>query len=60
MLAVPARTANLSASWSMSGWFTSVSATRAFDWVNYDRLALAQEKEVTAQIEAHTRPPAIA
>jgi outer membrane cobalamin receptor len=42
MLAVPARTANLSASWSMSGWFTSLSATRAYDWVNYDRLALAQ------------------
>jgi iron complex outermembrane receptor protein len=42
MLAVPARTANLTASFAMSGWFTSLSATRAYDWVNYDRLALAQ------------------
>jgi outer membrane receptor protein involved in Fe transport len=41
MLEVPARTASLGASWSDRGWFASVTASRASDWVNYDRLALA-------------------
>jgi iron complex outermembrane receptor protein len=42
MLAVPARTASLAASWSTGPWVTSLSATRASDWVNYDRLALSR------------------
>ena len=42
MLAVPARTASLSASWTGARWTTSVTATRAADWINYDRVALAR------------------
>lgn len=42
MLQVPARTAGLSALWSGTGWSASVSAARASDWINYDRLALAR------------------
>jgi iron complex outermembrane receptor protein len=41
MLAVPARTASLNASWSAAHWSTSLTATRADDWINYDRIALA-------------------
>jgi iron complex outermembrane recepter protein len=41
MLEVPARTASLSASWASARWFGSLTASRASDWVNYDRLALA-------------------
>jgi iron complex outermembrane receptor protein len=42
MLAVPARTASLSASWTGARWTTSLTATRAADWINYDRVALAR------------------
>jgi hypothetical protein len=42
MLAVPARTTSLTASWAAARWTTSLGATRADDWVNYDRVALAQ------------------
>ncbi|MDB4917802.1 MAG: TonB-dependent receptor plug [Gemmatimonadetes bacterium] len=42
MLAVPARTAALTASYLNSGWFMSLGATRAMDWINYDRLSLAR------------------
>lgn len=42
MLAVPARTASLVASWTGAGWSTALSATRAADWINYDRVALAR------------------
>jgi len=42
MLAVPARTASLGASWAGSGWSAALTATRAMDWVNYDRVALAR------------------
>jgi outer membrane cobalamin receptor len=41
MLQVPARTASANASWQGRGWFASMGATRAFDWINYDELALA-------------------
>lgn len=42
MLAVPAHTASLGASWIAHGWTTALSATRAMDWINYDRVALAR------------------
>jgi iron complex outermembrane receptor protein len=45
MLAVPARTASLQASWSGAGWSTTLTAARAFDWINYDRLTLSQMTE---------------
>jgi iron complex outermembrane recepter protein len=41
MLEVPARTLSATASWTGARWFTSLTATRAADWINYDRLALA-------------------
>ncbi|HEX2187925.1 MAG TPA: TonB-dependent receptor, partial [Longimicrobiaceae bacterium] len=42
MLEVPARTASLSAAWFGVGWYGSLTAARAWDWVNYDYLALAR------------------
>jgi iron complex outermembrane receptor protein len=42
MLAVPAQTASLSASWAGARWSTMLTATRAIDWINYDRVALAR------------------
>ena len=41
MLEVPARTASLSAAWSAQRWHASLGLSRASDWINYDRLALA-------------------
>ena len=41
MLAVPARTMSSTATWFGGAWFASLGATRAMDWVNYDRLSLA-------------------
>ncbi|MEP6904702.1 MAG: TonB-dependent receptor, partial [Gemmatimonadales bacterium] len=41
MLEVPARTIGLNASFTDRRWFTSWSISRASDWVNYDRIALA-------------------
>lgn len=43
MLAVPARTASLAAEWSGGPWSAALTATRAWDWINYDRLALARD-----------------
>jgi outer membrane receptor protein involved in Fe transport len=43
MLAVPAGTASLTASWNLFGWGTSLTASRAFDWINYDRLRTAKD-----------------
>ncbi len=42
MLEVPARTASLSGVWSAPRWTAALGATRAFDWTDYDRLALGQ------------------
>ena len=41
MLEVPARTMGVSASINPGRWFMSWSVSRASDWVNYDRIALA-------------------
>jgi iron complex outermembrane receptor protein len=41
MLQVPARTLSANATWQGRGWFASMGATRAFDWINYDELSLA-------------------
>ncbi|HEU0053726.1 MAG TPA: hypothetical protein VFQ39_11130, partial [Longimicrobium sp.] len=40
---VPARTAGLAAEWEGEGWTASLTASRAWDWVNYDRLSLAAD-----------------
>jgi outer membrane receptor protein involved in Fe transport len=42
MLAVPAHTASLGASWTQPRWTLALTATRAEDWINYDRVALAR------------------
>ncbi len=42
MLQVPAITASFGATWIGETWSTSIGGTRAFDWINYDEVALAQ------------------
>jgi iron complex outermembrane receptor protein len=42
ILGVPARTASLTASWAESRWAGSLGIARAFDWIDYDRLALSR------------------
>lgn len=42
MLAVPARTVSVSAGWARPTYHLSASVSRASDWVNYDRLRIAQ------------------
>jgi iron complex outermembrane receptor protein len=42
MLEVPARTAGLQAQWTTQRWELRGSLARAYDWVNYDELALAK------------------
>jgi iron complex outermembrane recepter protein len=41
-LEVPARTASITAAWSASRWHASLGGSRAFDWINYDELALSK------------------
>ena len=45
MLQVPARTASLTAAWTATRWRASLGASRAFDWINYDEIALATALE---------------
>jgi iron complex outermembrane recepter protein len=47
MLEVPARTMGVNASLTEGRWFTSWNVSRASDWVNYDRIALAAAFENT-------------
>jgi iron complex outermembrane receptor protein len=41
ILEVPAQTVGLSAAWTARRWSLSTTLARAVDWINYDRLALA-------------------
>jgi iron complex outermembrane recepter protein len=41
MLQVPTHTVGLRAAWTADHWSTSLTGSRAWDWINYDRLALA-------------------
>jgi len=43
VLGVPAKTASLTAEWEGRGWSGALTASRAWDWINYDRLALATD-----------------
>lgn len=43
MLGVPGRTISSTASWTGRRWSTSWTVSRASDWVNYDRLRIAQQ-----------------
>ena len=42
MLEVPGRTFGLNGSFAMNRWSTSWNVSRASDWINYDRIALAK------------------
>jgi iron complex outermembrane receptor protein len=42
MLQVPARTVSINATWTESRWRMSLGGSRAFDWINYDEIALAE------------------
>jgi iron complex outermembrane receptor protein len=42
MLEVPSRTVSFTASWSAAAWGTSWTAARASDWINYDRIQMAE------------------
>ena len=42
MLAVPARTGSLTVTYLGGSWFAALGAIRAADWINYDRVQLAQ------------------
>ena len=53
MLAVPARTASLRASWAATGWSAALTATRAIDWINYDRVALVRAYTSSDGAEQH-------
>lgn len=41
MLDVPARTTSVGGAWNGRGWFSSLTLSRASDWMGYDRLAVA-------------------
>ena len=45
MLEVPERTVSATAGYARGPWSASVTGSRAFDWVNYDRLAVAAAVE---------------
>lgn len=48
-LGVPARTMGVTAVWSAARWSASCTVYRAEDWINYDRLALAQAYAASAR-----------
>lgn len=52
VLEVPANTGSLTAAWTGNRWLASVTAARASDWINYDRIGLAYA------VVHDTRPPA--
>jgi len=53
MLEVPASTASLVASWTRGGWAGSMAASRSWNWIDYDRIALASAFSSSAQPDAH-------
>lgn len=52
MLEVPARTGSLTASWLVAGWSSSLTASRSWDWIDYDRVALAGAFSNSGQSDA--------
>lgn len=52
MLEVPGKTGSFSAVWSGRGWNTSVAASHSWDWIDYDRMALAGAFSNSAQADA--------
>ena len=43
MLQVPATTASFNLAWDAQRWTTSIGGSRAFNWINYDELKLAND-----------------
>lgn len=56
VLGVPAGTGGLTAGWEAGGWYGALTASRAWDWVGYDRLALAAAF-AGADADGQQRPP---
>jgi len=52
MLEVPARTGSVSAAWIGGGWTGSATASRSWDWIDYDRIALAGAFSNSTQADA--------
>ena len=52
MLEVPARTGSVSAAWMGAGWTGSATASRSWDWIEYDRVALAGAFSNSTQADA--------
>ncbi|MEP6832029.1 MAG: TonB-dependent receptor [Gemmatimonas sp.] len=46
MLEVPAQTFSLQANYTSSRWAMSLTAARASNWINYDQLLLAEQRQV--------------
>ena len=59
VLAVPARTASLAGAWEAGPWTTSLTASRAWDWINYDRVALARDFAREARLPREMLGPAL-
>jgi iron complex outermembrane receptor protein len=58
ILEVPARTLGLTAGWTAQRWSVSGTAARAADWINYDRLALADAVEDALVVPSAAGPRA--
>lgn len=52
MLEVPARTGSVSAAWIGGGWTGSAAMSRSWDWIDYDRVALAGAFSNSTQADA--------
>jgi iron complex outermembrane receptor protein len=59
VLAVPGRTASLAAEWERGPWSAGVTAARAWDWINYDRLALARDFSAQARLPREMLGPVL-
>jgi iron complex outermembrane receptor protein len=57
MLEVPAKTGSLSAVWSSPTWTGSVVASRSWDWIDYDRVALVGAFSNTTQADTQLVGP---
>ncbi len=52
MLEVPSKTGSFSAAWTSGGWSSFVVASRSWDWIDYDRVALAGAFSNSTQADA--------
>ncbi len=52
MLEVPSKTGSLSAAWTGGGWTSFLVASRSWDWIDYDRVALAGAFSNSTQADA--------